>query len=84
MDATPRLVESADAFAAAARCFTSLKKTSKSKKTSKPTKRDLALAAMQEGSEQELREMIRRQLALPMNQRTHFLRLRLPNGGSRL
>jgi len=37
---------------------------------------------MRQVSEQDLTDMIRRQLALPMNQRTHFLRLRLPNGGS--
>jgi len=55
---------------------------SKSKKPRKPTKRQLELEAMRQVSEQDLTDMIRRQLALPMNQRTHFLRLRLPNGGS--
>ncbi|MBY0506673.1 MAG: hypothetical protein K2X03_22330 [Bryobacteraceae bacterium] len=60
----------------------SSKPLSKNKKTRPPAQRELALAAMRQASEQDLRQMIRRQLALPMNQRTHFLRLRLPNGGS--
>ena len=58
------------------------KEPSKSSKTRKPTQRELALEAMRQGSEQELTDMIRRQLALPMEKRTHFLRMRLPNGGS--
>jgi hypothetical protein len=33
-------------------------------------------------STRHLSEQIRRQLALPMNRRTHFLRKRLPGGGS--
>ena len=37
---------------------------------------------MRRFTEQALLDMIRANLALPMNQRTHFLRLRLPNGGS--
>jgi hypothetical protein len=60
----------------------SSREPSKNKKTRKATKRDLALEAMQQSSEQELTSMIRRQLALPMNKRTNFLRVRLPNGGS--
>ena len=55
---------------------------SKNKKPRKPTKRELALEAMRQVSELELTDMIRRQLALPMHERTHFLRVRLPNGGS--
>jgi hypothetical protein len=43
---------------------------------------DFALETMRQASEQELTELIRRQLALPMNKRTNFLRIRLPNGGS--
>jgi hypothetical protein len=39
---------------------------------------------MRQASEQELTDLIRRQLALPMNKRTNFLRIRLPNGGSSL
>jgi hypothetical protein len=57
---------------------------SKSKKIRQPTKRELALEAMRQASEQELTDLIRRQLALPMNKRTNFLRIRLPNGGSSL
>lgn len=33
-------------------------------------------------SEIALTEMIQRLLKLPMNKRTHFLRVRLPGGGS--
>lgn len=60
----------------------SSREPSKSKKTRKPTQRELALEAMRQGSEEELTGLIRRQLALPMNKRTHFLRMRLPGGGS--
>jgi hypothetical protein len=35
-------------------------------------------------SDRNLVEMIRRQLALPPSKRTHFLRVRLPNGGTAL
>ncbi len=55
---------------------------SKNKTPRPPTKRELALEAMRQASEAELTALIRRQLALPMNKRTNFLRLRLPNGGS--
>ncbi|MEP7365057.1 MAG: hypothetical protein ABI972_17530 [Acidobacteriota bacterium] len=60
----------------------SSKELSKSKKSRKTAGRDLALETMRQGSEQELTDMIRRQLALPMSKRTNFLRMRLPNGGS--
>ena len=52
------------------------------KKTRKPTKRELALEAMRQAAEDELTALIRHQFALPMNKRTNFLRIRLPNGGS--
>lgn len=59
-------------------------KPSNNKRPAKPTKRELALEAMRQASEQELTDMIRRQLDLPMHKRTNFLRIRLPNGGSSL
>ena len=42
------------------------------------------LAALKAESELELRELIRRRLALPIEKRTNFLRVRLPlpRGGS--
>lgn len=42
------------------------------------------LAALRRESERELRELIRRRLALPVELRTNFLRVRLPlpRGGS--
>lgn len=48
----------------------------------KQTKREQELESMRQSSEQDLLDMIRANLALPMHKRTHFLRLRLPNGGS--
>ena len=51
----------------------------------KKTKADVApREALKLESERALVEMIRRQLALPPNKRTNFLRVRLPNGGSAL
>jgi hypothetical protein len=40
------------------------------------------LKNLRKESNRNLIEQIRRQLALPMNRRTHFLRKRLPGGGS--
>jgi hypothetical protein len=40
--------------------------------------------AMPDLSEDELRHMIRQLLDKPMRERMHFLRVRLPNGGSAL
>jgi hypothetical protein len=39
---------------------------------------------MRAGSEQDLVEMVRRKLALPMRKRMNFLRVRYPWGGSSL
>jgi hypothetical protein len=41
-------------------------------------------AALKAESERALVDQIRRLLALPMNKRTHFLRVRRPGGGSHL
>ncbi len=42
------------------------------------------IAAREQLAEAELLRQIKRLLALPMNKRTHFLRVRLPCGGSHL
>jgi hypothetical protein len=41
-------------------------------------------AALKKETERALVEQIRRLLALPMNKRTNFLRVRHPSGGSHL
>jgi hypothetical protein len=47
-----------------------------------PKTRQAALAALSAESEEQLRDLIRRRLALPLAKRTHFLRVRQPGGGS--
>lgn len=41
-------------------------------------------SALKKECDRALTEQIRRLLALPMNKRTHFLRVRHPGGGSHL
>ena len=55
----------------------------RSKPPAKPRKQRAQTALARE-SERALVQQIRRLLALPPEQRTHFLRVRLPNGGSAL
>ncbi len=50
----------------------------------KPPSRRKKLAALKAESDRELIDMIRRLLAKPMNQRTHFLRKRIGFRGSAL
>jgi hypothetical protein len=52
-------------------------------KKKRPTRKQ-KLAALKRESDREVVDMIRRLLAKPMNERTHFLRKRLPGGGSAL
>jgi len=40
------------------------------------------LAALRKESERQLIELIQRRLKMPIHKRTHFLRVRLPGGGS--
>lgn len=54
------------------------------KKSSRKPSRKAVLAALKKETDRAEVEQIRRLLALPMNKRTHFLRVRLPNGGSAL
>jgi hypothetical protein len=53
------------------------------RKKKKPSRR-AQLAALKKESERAVIDQIRRLQALPMNKRTHFLRVRHPNGGSHL
>jgi hypothetical protein len=46
------------------------------------TARRKALAAMRKESDLQLDDLIRRRLAMPVEQRMNFLRKRLPGGGS--
>lgn len=49
----------------------------------KPSRSEV-LEALKLETERDLREQIRRLLAKPMEERTHFLRVRLPGGGTAL
>jgi len=48
----------------------------------KTTDRRAALAALAKESERQMEDLIRRRLAMPIEQRMNFLRKRLPGGGS--
>jgi hypothetical protein len=50
--------------------------------TTRATARRRALAALPAESDRQLADLIRRRLALPLEQRMNFLRRRLPGGGS--
>jgi hypothetical protein len=54
------------------------------KKIRKGRNRARVLAALRKESERELVELIRRRLALPVEKRLNFLRVRRPGGGSYL
>lgn len=45
-------------------------------------KREKALEALRKESDRALVDLIRRRLALPIEKRMNFLRVRLPGGGS--
>ncbi len=44
--------------------------------------RDAAINALSAESREQLRDLIRRRLALPIEQRMNFLRRRMPGGGT--
>ena len=50
----------------------------------KKTSRENKLDALKHENEQAELDLIRRLLSKPMNKRTHFLRKRIPGGGSHL
>ena len=54
------------------------------RKTTRRRNRESALADLRKESDRALIEMIRRRLALPLEKRMNFLRVRVPGGGSHL
>ncbi|HEY1052964.1 MAG TPA: hypothetical protein VGE39_24510 [Prosthecobacter sp.] len=58
-----------------------MKSNKKAPKTCAPS-REETLAALKLESDLDLRDQIRRRLALPIEKRMNFLRVRLPGGGS--
>src|ERR1051325_9213821 len=52
------------------------------KKTNRNKQRQTELTALRKESERVLTELIRRRLALPVEKRLNFLRVRVPGGGS--
>ena len=61
----------------------SSKKAKAPKKSRKPSRKE-QLAALKVESDLQMRDLIRRRLAMPIEQRMNFLRVRLPGGGSAL
>lgn len=57
------------------------KQTQGAKRKQKPSRAE-TLAALKLESDLDLRDQIRRRLALPMEKPMNFLRVRLPGGGS--
>ncbi len=55
-----------------------------SRRSQREAERNAALVALRVVEHQELDAMIARLMAKPMHERTHFLRRRLPGGGSAL
>jgi hypothetical protein len=54
------------------------------KKGNRKPKRAEVLAALGRESDRDLVDLIRRRLALPVEKRMNFLRVRIPGGGSHL
>ena len=54
------------------------------KKTAKRPSRKEVLSALRKESDRELLDLIRRRLALPVEKRIHFFRVRRPGCGSHL
>jgi len=52
------------------------------KRAKRQSKRETALTALRKESDRALMDLIRRRLALPVEKRLNFLRVRLPGGGS--
>ena len=57
-------------------------KSSKRRIATVAPQRDRTLATLGQESDRQLEALIRRRLALPLKARMHFLRKRLPGGGS--
>ena len=60
----------------------SKKASSKAKAKPRTPSREEQLAALKIESELHMQELILRRIALPMEKRMNFLRVRLPGGGS--
>jgi len=60
----------------------STSRKSKTRAATAGSQRNQALAALKPESDRQLEALILRRLALPLEARMHFLRKRLPGGGS--